>query len=31
MLASIYHMTLRLFCHYVRNSVMDVTTFPKNL
>ena len=42
-LDSIYHMTLRLllkfhfcrktlyFCHYVRNVVMDVITFPKNL
>ena len=43
MLDSIYHMTLRLlwnlisavkmlsFCHYVRNIVMDVITFPENL
>ena len=43
MLDSIYHMTLRLlwniisaiktsyFCHYVRNVVMDVITFPENL
>ena len=42
-LDSIYHMTLRLllqfhfchktlyFCHYVRNVVMDVITFSKNL
>ena len=37
MLDSIYHMTLRLFCrknviicHYVRNVVMDVITFPEN-
>ena len=40
---SIYHMALRLlynlfsaektlyFCHYVRNVVMDVITFPVNL
>ena len=43
MLDSIYHMALRLlynlisaektlyFCHYVRNVVMDVITFPVNL
>ena len=43
MLDSIYHMTLRLlsnlisavktlyFCHYVRNIVMDIITFPVNL
>ena len=43
MLDSIYHMTLRLlrnlisgvemlqFCHYVRNVVMGVFTFPVNL
>ena len=43
MLDSIYHKTLRLlwnpisavrtlyFCHYVRNVVMDVITFPENL
>ena len=43
MLDSIYHMTLRLlcnlisavktlsFCHYVRNVVMDIKTFPVNL
>ena len=43
LLDSIYHMTLRLlwnlisavktlyFCHYVRNVVMDVITFPINL
>ena len=42
MLDSIYHMTLRIimkshfcrqtlqFCHYVRNVVMDVITFPEN-
>ena len=42
MLDSIYHMTLKLllifisdvitlyFCHYVRNVVMDVITFPEN-
>ena len=41
-LDSIYHMTLRLllnlisavktlwFCHYVRNVVMDIITFPDN-
>ena len=41
MLDSIYHMTLYFeisflaktsyFCHYVRNVVMDVMTFPVNL
>ena len=41
MLDSIYHMTntlnlisgvkMLLFCHYVRNVVMDVITFPVNL
>ena len=41
MLDSIYHMTNTLkshsgvktlsFCHYVRNVVMDVITFPVNL
>ena len=41
MLDSIYHMTntlkshfwrkTLLFCHYVRNVVMDVITFPANL
>ena len=39
MLDSIYHITLRShfcrktleFCHYVRNVVMDVITFPVNL
>ena len=43
MLDSIYHMPLRLlwniisavkrlsFCHYVRNVVVDVITFPDNL
>ena len=36
MLDSIYHMTVRsfmpsYFCHYVRNVVMDVITFPINL
>ena len=40
MLDSIYHMTntlksdswrkMLLFCHYVRNVVMDVITFPEN-
>ena len=42
MLDSIYHMTLRYlcsfiadgrtlwYCHYVRNVVMDVITFPVN-
>ena len=42
MLDSIYHMTLRIimkshfcrqtlqFCHYVRNVVMDIITFPEN-
>ena len=43
MLDSIYHMTLRLpsnlisgvkkirFCHYVRNIIMDIITFPENM
>ena len=43
MLDSMYHMTLKLltnlisevnkirFCHYERNNIMDVITFPANL
>ena len=37
MLDSFYHMTFHfwrknvIFCHYVRNVVMDVITFPVNL